>query len=783
MDLRLADHTGAPVSGQAVVMVVDEAVLGLTGFRTPEPVASLYPERPLGVRTADGRQELPHARRDRHEILFPGGDGGEGGGQLPANMLRSLFESTAFFDGAVPIGADGAGRVTFRVPDNTTTFRVMAVAVDQEGRAGSGDAPLVVKLPLMVQAVLPRFGYPGDQMTLGAIAFNGTEAAGEVALTFDFDGVEATGQARQTVTVRADSSERVDIPVTFGPRGDALVRITAQMGEESDAIEVSLPILEPGAARKTVVSRSVAGTETLSVDLPEDMVPGTARLELVASSTALTELKDAVGYLMGYPNGCIEQTTSRAYPLVVLEDLLPEIGVEVDQAQLHEYAEAGVRRILSFQTEGGGLSYWPGGTEPHAFATSFGLTALLAAKDRGYDVPDASLDRMADYLESALRKGDVTEDIPHGNIADGDTRALFVMTLGRMGRPQPAMISHLWEERAKLTPFGLSFLGIAAAELDPNHPLLPPILAAVKDASKQSPTEAWFEGDRKGGYSMDSPMRSHATALLAYAVSPGAAEMDGKLLAGLLGRRQGGLWGNTQENVFGIMGVHALTQGGGGDGPAPDAALSLDGQPIDPASLEVVSRRVRRYTTTDVAPGEHSFTVRHAGGPPLNVNLRATYDVALTPENRKPIADGIEITREVTTVDGAPVDLAAVPLGSLVAVRLHVTTEAALNYVAIADKLPAGLEALNASLETTERVSTGALSDAEKRAQTYLSYRELRDERVAFYADELPAGTTTWTYIARATTAGTFLRPAADAEAMYEPTIRGATAIDAVTIR
>jgi hypothetical protein len=88
--------------------------------------------------------------------------------------------------------------------------------------------------------------------------------------------------------------------------------------------------------------------------------------------------------LMRYPNGCIEQTTSTAYPLVVLKDLLPAIGVQVSEADLKKFSESGVARILFFQANGGGLSYWPGGTQPHAFATAFGLTALLEAKNRGY---------------------------------------------------------------------------------------------------------------------------------------------------------------------------------------------------------------------------------------------------------------------------------------------------------------------------------------------------------------------------------------------------------------
>jgi alpha-2-macroglobulin len=785
--IALKDHTGAPVSGQATVMVVDEAVLGLTAHKTPDPVPGLNPEEGLAVRTADSRLELPHARRLRNEKVFPGGGGGEMDGEMPNNMLRKLFKSTAFFDPAVEVGPDGKATVGFDMPDNTTTYRIMAVAIDGKGRAGSSDSKVVVKLPLMVQAVIPRFAYPGDKLQVEALIHNGTDKAGDAKITAEFEGLTQTGgEASQTVRSEPGKVASVKLPVEVTARGTAKIRFKAELGDHADALEVELPILNPGSKRTQVLSAQVTGSEELAISFPADRVPGTSKLEVVASTSSLTELKDAVGYLMRYPNGCIEQTTSTAYPLVVLKDLLPEIGVEVDEAKLEEYTVAGINRILSFQTDGGGLSYWPGGKEPHAFATSFGLTALIEGKKRGYDIPQEALDRMADYLEETLRKGEVTEDIPHGNIADGDTRALFVMTLGRLGRPQPAYVSNLWEQKDKLTPFGLGFLGIAASELQANHPLEEPILAAVRAASSEKEDEAFFEGKPKGGYSMDSPLRSHATALLAYASSDsGPQEMDGKLLNGLLNRRRNGMWGNTQENVFGIMGVHMLATSGASEGAPPKMLLQRNGGDIDLQGMQAPSKGVRRmqYTDSDLQDAAQAFRLENNAGTPINLTVRAEYDVELNEENRKARSEGFTVKRSYSTTEGEDLDLAAIPLGSLVLVRLDVSTSEKLNYVAIDDKLPAGLEPLNTSLATTEKVSTGELTEAAARGLEVLSYSETRDHRVAFFADALPAGEYEFAYVARATTPGTFLRPAASAEAMYLPEIMGATSIDEITIK
>ncbi len=806
--LAVRDHLGKPRPGSATLMVVDEAVLGMTGFSTPDPVSELYAPKPLGVRTGEGRLELPDAKRSRREKLFPGGDGGK---KVPlaelALELRKLFESTAYWNPTIEVGADGSAVVDVELPDNTTTYRLMAVVAAAGGRAGAAENQVVVKKPLLVRPVLPRFVYPGDLLQIEALAYNGTAESGEVEVAADLEGLRLVGSEPGLRTVGSGETASFPFQVEVTARDAVRVRFAARLvsppgarrsvgREHTDGVEVELPVLSPGTRRALVASRTISGTGAVTVDLPAERLPGTVRAEVVASTTALTELKDAVRYLMRYPNGCIEQTVSTAYPLVVLGDLLPEIGVTVDPAKLEEFSKAGIRRILSFQTEDGGLSYWPGRPEPHAFATAFGLTALIEGKKRGHEVPDEALEGMADYLEATLRQGRISGEMPHGGMADGDTRAFFVMTLGRLGRPQPGYLAALWRERGELTPFGLSFLAIAASEMRETA-LVAPILEEVRSAAREETREAWFEGKPKGGWSFDSPLRTHAGALLAFATG-GSGGMGGKLLNGLLERRRHGLWGNTQENVFGIMGVHAIA-GGKGGGRRPMMALSVKGRLIPEETLEKVSRRVWRLSLTEddlgLVPGRGrplEAVLAHRGGPPITLTLRAQYEVPLNEANRRARSEGFEVRREYesprrgasgTSPDGEITGDGVIPLGSLVRVRLTVSTGERHNYVALADKLPAGLEPLNANLETTERVSLGPMNPDLERGLGLLSYQEIRDSRVAFFFDDLPAGTFEVVYMARATTPGTFLRPAAEAEAMYQPEVSGATSIDEVTVR
>jgi uncharacterized protein YfaS (alpha-2-macroglobulin family) len=643
----------------------------------------------------------------------------------------------------------------------------------------------------MIQPVLPRFLYPKDQLRVEALVFNGTDTPGEIRVNSQFKGLHLIkGSLSQRAMVKPGESQSFKFAVRVTGKKEAEIRFAAVLaGHTTDAVEKKLPILGPGNQRTIVAGKSIHGKDTVSVTLPADRIPGSVKMEVVTSTTVLSELKDSVQYLMRYPNGCIEQTTSTAYPLVVLKDLLPEIGIEVNRADLKKFSEAGIRRILSFQTPSGGLSYWPGGSQPHAFATAFGLTALIEAKKRGYDVPDKALQGMADYLEQTLHKGKITENIPHGNIADADTRALFVMTLGRLGRPQPGYISVLWRSREKLSPFGLAFLAIAVKEMPGDQSLLQPILEEIRKAANEKETEAYFSGRRKGGWSFDSPLRTHGSALIAYASSEGSGEMRGKLLSGLLKRRRYGLWGNTQENVFGIMGVHAIATGKEG-GEAPRMELNIHGREVTEQEMEELSKRVRRLTVQEyelkLSGGKEeirSVTLKNNGKVPIHLTVRAQYDVPLDEKYRKSRSNGFTIIRRYETMVGESLEGKTIPLGSLVRVRVKIKTNSEHHYVAIDDKLPAGLEPLNTSLATTERVSQDQFTTITQRSLAVLSYNEIRDHRVAFYVDEMLPAEYEYTYVARATTPGIFLRPAGRVEAMYQPEICGTTKIDEVVIK
>ena len=793
--VTLADSKGRPVAGQLTVMVVDEAVLALTGYRTPDPIPDIYFRKPLGVRTASSLLDLPHSRRERLENLFPGGGGGEDEIASRSDLeqaLRKLFKSTAYWNPNLKTNAKGSASFSFKVPDNVTTYRIMVVAADGKGHFGSTEKKFASDIPLAVQPVLPRFVYPGDELSVGALVFNKSGDDGDITVEARLSGLAPADQgSSQTAPVDDASNRRFDFKAKAAQgQKEAVVRFTALMGSLSDSAEYRIPILSPGNRRAFVESAIVRGSGSVTVDIPEKRIPGTVSLEVAISTSALSELKDSIQYLMDYPHGCIEQTTSTAYPLVVLADLLPAIGVEVNKADLKKFSEAGVKRILTFQTPQGGLSYWPGESEPHAFGTAFGLTVLIEAKKRGYDVPDSVLDGIADFMRSKLAEGTITKGMAHGSAPDGDTRALYVASLGRLGRPQPQYIQTLWKEKDNLTPFGLAFLAIAVKELPSgDKALLQSILDEIRSAAQITDTEVSFGEGYDGGWSFGSPIRTQGAVLAAFAVASSDTVFTQKLLEGLLSRKsRGGFWGNTQENVFGIMGIYELAGKGSITVPGAGLKLTVAGKTVDSGNMESPDKRLKRISYSEselgVKPGAMKLECSLSGATaPTFLTVRLQYEALMDREEMAAVSQGFTIERSYETTEGRSLEGKTIPLGSLVRVRIRVKNPELRNYIALTEKLPAGLEPMNTNLATTGSVDQGTLGDAAQRGLSVLSYSEMHDSWVGFYANELPSGEYEFLYVARATTPGVFLRAPARVEVMYETEKYGLTLMDTVTIK
>jgi uncharacterized protein YfaS (alpha-2-macroglobulin family) len=262
--------------------------------------------------------------------------------------------------------------------------------------------------------------------------------------------------------------------------------------------------------------------------------------------------------------------------------------------------------------------------------------------------------------------------------------------------------------------------------------------------------------------------------------------MTTKFLRGRLDKRRDGLWGTTQGNVFGIMAIYYLVSGGqNSQTAAREFSLIVDGKRYNASQLTRLangsySLQIRENELA--ASNNRTIQVESNRQGAVYVNARGLYDVPFNTSFLAPKSNGLTYRRSFETLDGRALS-GEIPLGSLVRVRLTLANNANRNYIAIEDLLPAGFEALNTSLLTTEAVDQGRESEQARRSRAVISYQDFGDHRAAFYANDLRSGNYEFVYYARATTAGTFFLPVSLAEAMYDPNSYGTTGGGSLTIR
>jgi hypothetical protein len=765
ISLRVSKGDGSASAASVALMVVDEAVLALTGYATPDPSRTAFAPEALDLRNASNILDLPYSRRARNEELFPGGDSDASVAIPPdrGEALRKLFKSTAYWNPDVRVGADGTATVSFTLPDNLTTYRVMAVASDGKGRFGSCQSTLAAKKPLMVRVSAPRFARIGDSFSIEATVFNETGKDTTVELATEVSGLNLTTKPTALKAIKAGESGTYGLTVMGSAEGNAKIAFRAKAGANVDSVEIAIRILPSDTLTiEGAMGIATPGTPFLAT-MPKNAVTGSTRAELVLSGNQLSSLSGAIRYLIAYPHGCIEQTTSSAWPLILLKNLLPLAGISYDSAAWREYAEAGLARILTFVTPSGGLSYWPGENSPHLFGSAYGAWVLTESKRQGFSVPDAVLRNLASFLEQAL-KGQAATGY-YGSLSSDD-KAFLALTLGKLGKHQKPYIQAIWSNGG-LSLFGLSCLAVAWKESGGDHPLLADMLGAIGNAIRVEDGVALIDHESPRGYSFSSSSRSLGAALLALSTCDPSSALIGPIANRLILSSANGRWGNTQENAFAIMGLTASQPS-----QSPDRiACSIGGRAFSPKDMKsmqsgIYSLNLSKEELARLEIKDGALAIECLEGPRLVVNIRFSYDV----DDRATLAKvdkGFQIERLLFDESGKRLGSDSLPSGSLIEVRLRVTAKETTNYVAITDNLPAAFEALNMALATTEAVARRNPSDAERRGSSVLSYSEIRDDKVLFYANEMPAGTYEFAYYVRITGTGSFSYPSARAEAMY----------------
>ncbi|ALN75484.1 alpha-2-macroglobulin family protein [Aureimonas sp. AU20] len=747
IDLQLAGVKPGE-SAFVTLAAVDAGILNVTGFAPPSPKTHYFGQRRLGVEIRDLYSRLIDRMQGAPGSVRSGGDAGASGVSLPP-----MDQLVALFSGVVPVGADGRAHVTLDVPDFNGTLKLMAIAWSKTG-VGEDSTDLLVRDPIVAQVSRPLFLSPGDSSRI-AIDLNHVEGpAGRVHLAL------AGGEGALRIAANASA----DLDLTEGGRARLLVPVEA-IGPGEGALELALttpdgtvlhksfalPVrsIQPRTVRKSRFEIAAGGQLSLGSDLLTEFRPGTARATLAVTPLGGFDLAGVVAALDTYPYGCTEQLTSRALPLLYLDETVLAAGLAArpDEARagetktVRERVDGAIKSVLANQDSSGAFGLWAPGSGDlwlDAYVTDF----LTRAREAGYDVPAEGFTLALDNLRNQLA---YLPDQP-----DWSKAAYAYYVLARNGRAAIGDLRYTADNEAAGFKTPLSQAQLAGA------------LALYGDRVR---AEALFRTavTQAAGGAGDAPSRSdYGTALrdgaavTTLALETGVDGLDLAPLARKVGQeRAAKRYTSTQEDVWSLLAAHAALT-------AAPPKLTVDGTPRD----GVLAR------TLDEAALTPGLVIGNRGAAPVAASLTMA-GVPSVP--LPPMSSGYEITRSYYTLEGEEADPANIAQGSrLVAVVDVLPVDTAPARLMIDDPLPAGFAIDNPAILRGGDVA--ALDFLELSGEA--THTEFRAERFLAAVDK-PANDLKrlrFAYIVRALSPGEFVHPAATVEDMYRPERRGQTA-------
>jgi len=389
--------TISEASGKAMtytIAVVDEGLLDITNYKTPDPHETFYAREALGVKTWDLFDYVIGAYGGGLErILSIGGDGTAGTNH---NVSVNRFKPVVKFLGPFRLDKGEKQTKTFTLPQYIGSVKVMVIA-GHDGGYGFADKYVAVKKPLMILATLPRVLGPSEKIQLPVTVFameNNIKTVSVQVQSNAFSNLAGNNQKTVTFTKTGDQLVTFDLDVKDFV-GVGKVKIIAKSGRETAAYDVELNVRNPNPPITKILEKELKPGETWNTPYSAIGINGTNKASLEVASIPPLNLTKRLDYLIEYPYGCVEQTTSSAFPQLYLDQLLDLSPRQ--KAETERNIKLTINRLNAFQVNGGGLTYWPGGGEPDEWGTNYAGHFMLAAQAKGYSLPLGFIEQWKNY--------------------------------------------------------------------------------------------------------------------------------------------------------------------------------------------------------------------------------------------------------------------------------------------------------------------------------------------------------------------------------------------------
>lgn len=758
---RITVKAGNKAGTSVTIAAVDEGILAIKDFRTPDPFNWFFQRRKLQVDAFD-----------MYHLIYPdltyrttsaGGD--------KYNIAKRINPLTArrvklvsFWSGKLKTNSSGTVSFDIDIPDFSGKLRLMAIA-HNEDQFGNAESAMTIADPVVLSTALPRFMAPSDTVLMGVMVSNTTLKTMPINLTIQTDGpLTIHDRLPVQISVPAQSEKQIFVRISAKPvTGTAKVTVTASAGSESWSQQTELSIRPTASYQTSQLAGVVSSGETKTLaGYASEWLPGSLSAQLVVGPVSGLDVSRLVGEVVNYPYGCSEQVTTRGFAMLNYEQLIKTTGIRLPGNQpVPELIIESIRLIESRQTYSGGILLWPGMDTPDLWTSVYAAHFLTEAKRAGYAVDHRILNKLKDFIRSVSRDRE-NESILYfeGNSTKWvkvprrvNLYALFV--LARDGDPDIGSMNYYRSNSKDLTRESMILLASAYGQNGDQvsfNSLLPTGLGGM-----QMP--------RESGQSWASDVRNLAMNLYAIRLVDPSHSSVPLLQSSLNAILKKEKWFSTQEIGFILLAARLA-----------NSESSLDYVPVKIAGIP--GEKDFRNTPVSV-PIKPETAVKLVGGtgktPTPYTILLSGIPVGTDPD---PVDAGMTVRKQFFDRQGKPLSGNQVEQGDLIVFKLTLqnATGVRIDNVVINDLLPAGFEIENPRLKGKSDMSW--LGEFER-----ADYLDIRDDRLLLFTHAPASGKMTFYYMVRAVTAGDFKLPGVVAEAMYSPAFRSVTKTERVSVR
>jgi len=730
-EVKVSEANKKPMS--YTLAVVDEGLLDITGFRTPDPWSYFYAREALGVQTWDLYDYVLGAFGGTLQRIFAiGGD--------EAVIDKSLSKARRFvpavrFIGPFDLAGGRSATHTLSLPQYTGSVKVMVVAGNDRAY-GSTEKSVVVKDPLMILATAPRVVGPGDRAALPLTLFVQKENITEITLTAESNDLVSFDTRSVTLSVPGQGEHNTGFTFTTGQKtGKATIRVSAAGGGEKAVYDLEIEVRSPNPPETRSEMKILRQGEKWETSLEPFGIAGSSSAQLEISTLPSINLEKRLDYLLNYPHGCTEQIVSAAFPQLWLDRLAGGDREVADNASSN--VREAVTRLAARQMNDGGMALWPGSSQPDNWVTSYTGHFLAEAEKLGYSLPPDFMKRWRAYQKSRAQGWRYDPNFRQS----ANDQAYRLFTLALAGDPERGAMNRL-REAGDLPR--LSRWLLAASYALTGRPEVAGNLLDMRDTGTEPEYHNYYYG---------SELRDQAIILYTLAILKNE-EAALPVLRSICDSFSSESWHSTQTLAWGLFSYMKFAElFPGGKDAEPKAGVTLNGERSD-AGIRAGQLWSRSLILRD---GRNTLAVENSSQLPLYVNLVRKGIALVTDLTRE--EKGLGMSIDYVSTGLTPVRHSDLAQGTdfLMVARITNNTFGRVDNIALTQMVPPGWEIQNTRLF---EASYGIRENA-------FDYRDFRDDRVSTYFGLSQGETKTFVLVLNAAYTGEFYQPSVWCEAMY----------------